>query len=327
MTKMKIKEAIGSLKKDMIYPLYYLKGNDHFLQNFFIEKLSEEYFGSSKIEKILMLPDDMSGKEIVDRITTKDLFSTKKLFIIREPQKIKGKAATDLINICKNPITDCVTIFLNDDWSTRSSFLSKVEANVVQIDVQTPFASDLKKWTKFLIKKRGKTANSYVENILINMAGDSLVHLDNEIEKICLSIDDRSVIDVEDVERFSGWRRDRKRWEFLLALGEKKYSRAILLGKNLITQSESMISLIIPLTALFQEILFHKMKNGTFNENRGYISLPPSVKKRIYSFSLLFEMVEIERALKILSEIDKRQKSTFSKDETELIQFIGNVIG
>ena len=75
-----------------------LRGNDHFLQNFFIEKLSEEYFGSSKIEKVLMLPDDMSGKEIVDRITTTDLFSTKKIFMIRDPQKIKGKASIDLVN-------------------------------------------------------------------------------------------------------------------------------------------------------------------------------------------------------------------------------------
>ena len=49
---MKIKEAIAGLKKDMIYPIYLLKGNDYFLQNFFIEKLSEEYFGSSKIEKV-----------------------------------------------------------------------------------------------------------------------------------------------------------------------------------------------------------------------------------------------------------------------------------
>ena len=324
---MKIKEAIASLKKDMIYPIYSLKGGDHFLQNFFIERLSEEYFGISKIEKILMLPDDMSGKEIVDRITTTDLFSTKKIFIIRDPQKIKGKASIDLINFCKNPVADCVTVFLNDDWTIKSSFLSKIEANAMQVDVQTPFANDLKKWTKFLIKKRGKTTSSFIENTLIEMAGDSLVHLDNEIEKICLIIDDRSVIEIEDVERFSGWERDRQRWEFLLALGEKKYSRAIFLGRNLITKSESMLSLIIPLTALFQEMLFHKLENGTFNGHKGYILLPPSVKKRVANFSRLFEMVEIENALRKLSEIDKRQKSTHSKDETELIQFIGNVIG
>ena len=324
---MKIKEAIAGLKKDMIYPIYFLKGNDHFLQNFFIERLSEEYFGSSKIEKVLMLPDDMSGKEIVDRITTTDLFSTKKIFIIRDPQKIKGKASIDLANFCKNPVADCVTVFLNDDWAIKSSFFRNVEANAIQVDVQTPFANDLKKWTKFLIKKRGKTASLDVENTLIELAGDSLAHLDNEIEKICLIIGNRSIIEIEDVERFSGWERDRQRWEFLLALGEKKYSRAILLGRNLITKSESMLSLIMPITALFQEMLFHKMQNGTFNTYRGYIPLPPSVKKRVSYFSRSFKMAEIEGALKILSEIDKRQKTTFSKDETELIQFIGNVIG
>ena len=274
-----------------------------------------------------MLPDDMSGKEIVDRITTTDLFSTKKIFIIRDPQKIKGKASIDLVNFCKNPVADCVTVFLNDDWAIKSSFFSKIEANAIKVDVQTPFANDLKKWTKFLIKKRGKTASLHVENTLIELAGDSLAHLDNEIEKICLIIGNRSAIKIEDVERFSGWERDRQRWEFLLALGEKKYSRAISLGRNLITKSESMLSLIIPITALFQEMLFHKMQNGTFNTYRGYIPLPPSVKKRVSYFSRSFKMAEIEGALRILSEIDKRQKTTFSKDETELIQFIGNVIG
>ena len=63
------------------------------------------------------------------------------------------------------------------------------------------------------------------------------------------------------------------------------------------------------------------------NTYRGYIPLPPSVKKRVSYFSRSFNISEIESALRILSEIDKRQKTTFSKDETELIQFIGNVIG
>ena len=145
---------------------------------------ASRYFGPSKIEKVLMLPDDMSGKEIVDRITTTDLFSTKKIFIIRDPQKIKGKASIDLANFCKNPVADCITVFLNDDWAIKSSFFSKIEANAIKVDVQTPFANDLKKWTKFLIKKRGKTASLHVENTLIELAGDSLAHLDNEIEKI-----------------------------------------------------------------------------------------------------------------------------------------------
>ena len=327
MIKMKIKTAINELKNDVLHPVYFLKGNDHYLQQLFIQKLSEKYFESSPIEKILMLPDDMSGKEIVDRITTTDLFSTKKLFIIRGPQKIKGKASLDLLSLCKHPIADHIIVLVSDDWSIRSSFISKIEGMMTPIDVQTPFSNDLKKWVKYLIKQRGKGSNSYLEELLVDMAGDSLGHLDNEIEKICLLIGDRNNIDVDDVERFSGWQRDRQRWEFLLALGGKEYSKAMSLGKNIIAKSESMLSLLIPLSALFQEMLFHKMGNGTFNEFRGYIPIPPSVKKRIATFSRSFEIGEIKNALKILGEIDKRQKSAHSKDETELIQFIGSVIG
>jgi hypothetical protein len=69
------------------------------------------------------------------------------------------------------------------------------------------------------------------------------------------------------------------------------------------------------------------MKNGTYDEYRGYIPIPPSVKKRISSFSRSFKMEELESALMILGNIDKRQKTAYSRDETELIQLIGNVIG
>ena len=37
-----------------------------------------------------MLPDDMGGKEIIEKLTSTDLFEKYKLFIIREPQKILG---------------------------------------------------------------------------------------------------------------------------------------------------------------------------------------------------------------------------------------------
>ena len=327
MLKMKIREAIDNLKNNVIYPVYYLKGNDHFLQHFFIDELSEKYFGSSKKEKILMLPDDMSGKEMVDKLTTTDLFSDKKIFIIRDPQKVKGKASVDLVNICKEPIGDHIIVLVNDDWASRSSFFNKIESFLPQIDVQTPFFNDVKKWAKYFIKKRGKISNSYVEELLVNMAGDSLMHLDNEVEKICLIIGDRNNIEAEDIQHFSGWKRDRQRWEFLLALGNRNYSKSISLGRSLINKSESMLSLLIPLTALFQEMLFYKLKNGTLNDFSGYIPLSPSVKKQISNFSRLFEIVEIENALKFLGEIDNRQKSAYSKDEAELIQFIGNVIG
>ena len=79
---MKLKEAINDIKEDVLHPVYLLKGNDHYLQNFFIDKLASKYFGSSPVEKLYLLPDEMSGKDIIDNIKT---------FYLTEPSKIEGQ--------------------------------------------------------------------------------------------------------------------------------------------------------------------------------------------------------------------------------------------
>ncbi len=324
---MKIKDALNDLKSGLVYPVYYLKGSDQFLQSFYIDKVSEAFFKGDPENKTLMLPDDMKGKEIIDLLTMSDLFATKKLFILKNPQQLKGKVSDDLLAYCKSPNDNHILILTNDDWMKKAAFLTHVQKLIDPIDVQTPFASDLKKWANYFFKERHKSAHPSVVNIMVEMAGDSVAHLRNEIEKVCLWAGDRNEITSEDIELFSGWKREHQRWEFLLALGGKDYDRTIALGKTIITSNESMISLIYSLTTLFQEMLFAKMKNGTFGEPRGYMPIPPSVKKRIPQFSKGFSRKKLELALDQLGQIDKRQKTTFSTDETELIQFIGHVIG
>jgi len=324
---MKIKEALSDLKSSQPYPVYFLKGGDQFLQSFFIEKVSKSFFQDLKEDKTLMLPDDMKGKEIIDRLTTSDLFASKKLFILRHPQQLKGKSSEDLLSYCKSPMESHVLIMIHDDWLAKTKFLTHIEKLVPTIDVQTPFAGDMKKWANYFFNERGKSAHGGVVDMIVEMAGDSVAHLNNEIEKVCLWVGDRSQINYDDLEQFSGWKRERQRWEFLLALGGKNYDKAISLGKTIITSNETMVALIYPMTTLFQEMLFSKMNQGTFESPRGYMPIPPSVKKRIPQFSRGFSKEKLEFALEQLAQIDKRQKTTYSHDETELIQFIGHVIG
>lgn len=322
----KLKQAISEINQDVLSSVYLLKGNDYYIQRFFIDQLSKKFFGSFQVEIVHLSSDDMTGKEIIDAITTIDLFTAKKICVIRNPQSIKGKASLDLINICKNPISDNILVLINDDWSSKSSFLNKIERFIYPIDVQTPFARDMKKWAKYIIKQKGKISNYDVEEYFITMAGDNVSHLENEIEKVCLLIGERKNIEINDVKRFSGWIRQRYRWEFLLALGNKEYSKAIELGKNILIKNESMITLLIPIFTLFQELLFYKIKVGTNHHYGSYIPIPASVKKRIPIFAGLYKLEEIQFALNKLEKIDKRQKTEYSNDETELIQFINDVI-
>ena len=63
-----LKNAIRSIQANNIKPVYYLKGDDHFLQNFFIEKLCNSIFIEEKINKSFLTPNEMPGKEIIDNV-------------------------------------------------------------------------------------------------------------------------------------------------------------------------------------------------------------------------------------------------------------------
>ena len=78
---MKVREALNDLKAGIVQPVYLLKGGDPFLQSFFIEHVAKTFFGTQPVDKTLMLPDDMKGKEIISQLTISDLFAGKKLWV------------------------------------------------------------------------------------------------------------------------------------------------------------------------------------------------------------------------------------------------------
>ncbi len=325
---MKVKEALKAISLGSPHPVFFLKGDDQFLQQFFIKKVSKIFFKDSVYTKTLMLPDDMIGKEIIEKLTNTDLFEIYKLFIIRDPQRITGKSSADLLEICKNPNPGHLIFLIIDNWFAKTVFTSKIESFLEPIDMQSPFEKDMIRWAKYLINEKNKTADLKAVSYLIDMAGESIVHLNNEINKICLLIEPRHHIEIEDLEQFSGWRRERGLWEFLLAYSSKDFEKSVEIGKSLIQGSNQLASLIIPLTNLYQEMLFIKMKkNGTFDSYSGYIALPASIKKRIEYFAANFSKEKIKDALNLLHGIDKRKKSQITDDEVELIQFIGKTIG
>ena len=320
---MKIKEAISSLKNNIFYSSYYLKGDDQFLQNFFIKKSLDFIFKDNPYDKTLMNPVDMNEKQIIDQILITDLFKSNKLFILRDPQKLKNKAFEDLLKYLKNPHQNHLLIIINNDWTKKSTYLNKIEKYLSFIDVQTPHEDELKKWIVYLFKLRNKEVSIKVVNILIEIAGDSLNHINNEIEKVCLFMKDHKNIEYEHLKQFSGWKKERKRWELLMAIGEKNFDKSIFLANRVLSNGDSMISLIYPLTAFLQEMLYAKMNKGTNLIYRGYIPIPNKVKMKITGFKELYSIEELENGLSELSNIDKRQKTKHSTDEADLIQFIG----
>ena len=321
-----LKLTLSKINNGVIDKIYFLKGEDQFLQNFFIDKLFLNIFSDSQGFKRFFTTNEFSGKEIIDSILSSDLFVTKKLFIIKDPQKIKGKPSDELLKYCNNPIDNHFLVLINDNFSDTDSFSKKIPKNILKLNVSTPFHSDLLKWAKFFIKENGKTISDELLNEIVENCGDSLYNLKNEIDKICL-INNKAEIKKEYINYETSFLRGRKRWELMNSIGIRDLKKSIKLAKSIINGSENMVSMIYPLMTFFQEILFIKMNKGTFINSNGYIPLSRSIQSNLCDFSMNYKKDEIELAIRKLKEIEIKQKTSNIDDETEFISFLYNAIG
>jgi len=321
-----LKLALSKINSGVVDNIYFLKGEDQFLQNFFIDKLCLNIFSDSLRFKRFLTTDEFSGKEIIDSILSSDLFATKKLFILKDPQKIKGKPLDELLKYCNNPYDNHFLVLINDNFANTDSFSKKVPKNILKLNVSTPFFSELLKWAKFFIKENGKIISPKLLNEIVENCGDSLYNIKNEIDKICL-LNDEEEIKGKYINSETSFSRARKRWELINAIGTRDLEKSIKLAKLIINYSNSMVSIIFTLITFFQELLFIKMNNGTFIKPDGYIPLSRSIQNSLVNFSSKYSKDEIVSVIRKLKEIETKQKTSNIDDETELISFLYKAIG
>jgi len=135
------------------------------------------------------------------------------------------------------------------------------------------------------------------------------------------------MIKADDIKSTSSFGRSRRRWELISSIGKRDLEKSMILSKEIIGDSDSMISLIYPLTVLFQEMLYIKMNNGTFVNPKSYIPLSNSVKSNLALYAKAFKKEEIIKSIRELKKIETRQKTSNSDDESDLIYFLYNAIG
>jgi len=287
--------------------VYFLMGDDYFLQEYFIKKLESIIFHDKVIHREILIPEDMGQQEIIDRLLQTDLFSTNSLFVLRNPQLIRNKFRDELLHFCGHPTPNHYLVIILDDFNSKLSIAKKLRSLLNPIDCRSPFENTLRSWAKRFFDDQGIDAPPSVVQEVLDMSGDSVYHIFNQIEKICIGLGDDDILTPEYVRKFGGWNREFKMWEFLNAVGQKDLSKALIIGNDLISRN-NFISLIPNLTSLFQELLYIKMENGTSNMFSGFIPLTNGVRKRLPSHAKKFSKKEIENTLAILGDIDRSIK-------------------
>ena len=220
--------ALSELKNNSPKSIYFLMGEDYFLQKFFVDQLLEKLQRAKPVQKTLLITDDMSSKDILDRLTTLDLFNSMNLFILRNPNGIRGKLRDELIGYCRNTSEDNILVLIQDEFGAKNKMIKDLATIAEPISVSIPFENEMVKWARLFFEDNG--LNNVPKDIIdsiISFGGDSLYHIKNEIDKISVNIDSIENLNKEYIEQFSGWKRKYREYEFFNYLGQRNLKKTI----------------------------------------------------------------------------------------------------
>ena len=315
--------ALNHLSEGKVEPIYFLMGDDQYLQQFFIKKFQESIDRANKIDKMLLSVDEIGSKEVINKLNESDIFSSKQLFVLRNPNSLRGKMRDELVEYCSNPNSNNYLVLIQDEYGIKNKFIKSLVSFFKPISVSTPFDSELKKWAKLFFKDNGikKIPNETIEKI-IDIFGESVYGLKNEIDKLCLSIDNKENLENVNYLESTYLIRSYKKFEFFNYLGKKNTRLSVKLGRSLVSKDSSMLDLLRPLNEFFQELLFIKIFSGTNRNSNSYTLLSPSVNRQLPSYANNFTSKEIVTAIKRLAKIDKQIKSSNIDDESAITEFV-----
>jgi DNA polymerase-3 subunit delta len=301
-----IGQLIKRIHANEIAPAYSLFGNESFLQDFFIQELATFFLCDSGIKKHISLDDDRQNQLLAD-LSAFSLFSERKLILVRQIKKLTINARKELLDYLKSPNPDTCLVLIAEEYDDRNTLQKSLKSNTILVDVRVPFPYKMKEWVSFIVKSKKYKINDGTISNLIDLYGDSIAHVVNEIEKITLMVGAETIIDDSIVEAELSAGREYHIWQLQDAIGSKDTEKSISMVKSLVENGTGIPQLIINFTNLFQQLLWYSMG---VQQSTGYTGLNKIISGNLNKYSKNFHQHEIESALLVLRKSDMLTKST-----------------
>jgi len=252
-------KAIRQLNKG-IDKIYFLSGDDYFLQRFFIKNLNKK-FNIEQSPRQFNFEEDQDIKIFLEEISAISLFSKKDIFIIRNLSRISKNSKDEILGYLNNPKDDLIIIFISNDFYSKNKFFHSISSKVKTVDTRTPFPNKIREWIRYYLKINKIDIDYSFLDELIYSNNDEIETIIGEVEKIYLANGCNKVTH-EAIDGIFKKGKNIRPWHLLDSIGKKDCKSSINYIESLQLGGYTIIPLLINFYNLFNTMLLHKQNPG-----------------------------------------------------------------
>lgn len=188
-----------------IHPLYFLYGPEGYLVEEEIRRLLDRTLTSK--ERVFNLHFFRGGegnaREIIEAARTLPMFSKHRFILVREADQFDEEEAETLLAYLRDPLPQTCFVMQGQTLGPWKKHQKTIEKAGKVVEYQRLKGKGLVAWIKKRMVEKGKTITEDAAEYLIEMAGDRLQELENGLEAVSLSIGDKKVAGLSDVEEIT----------------------------------------------------------------------------------------------------------------------------
>lgn len=208
--------------------LYLIVGEDQELINFYLNKIMKE-IGLDEEKKINYDMNTSSISDILDEVSMISLFSSEKVVIGYnfDIGKINDNDRDYLIRYLNNDNSNDRYIILiagKVDGRSKDYKIFKDKFKIIDL-LQIDNGKDIYKYVEDYIKDRGYKIDKYNLDYLVELLGNDINNINNEIDKILLYLNDDKVISREVIDKLVSDNIDNIMYEFTNAVLDRDYEK------------------------------------------------------------------------------------------------------
>ena len=313
-------KALASLRKNL-QPVYYLYGEEMYLQDTFLSEIysvfEKQY--NDQWAKYMYHVNDIESDQILGELVSQSLFSEPKVIVIKEVAELNASGKSALVDYVRNPDQDIVLILIKESPKLTDTFSKSIKEYAVTVEVRTPWLHEMDSWLQYLLDVKNMKASQEVKAELIDLAGESVKQLENELDKIAIYIsEDTRTITIDLLRKFIGETRTHSVFEFVDVLSTKSLSKILDYLFSLLEEGVT-VSYIVKITADFyidvwtiQDMLSDNRAESEINKA---VFSGRNLLWKYKKFVKKFSRKELVEAFPLLEQADLTSKSATAISE------------
>jgi DNA polymerase-3 subunit delta len=220
-------------------PVYVLHGDEDFLKRQVLAALRECLLGGPDDLGYSTYPGDKATfAAIHEELETLPFLSKRRLVVIEDADPFVMRHRAALEAYVAKPAAAGSLVLNVKSWPSNTRLYKLVASNAV-LTCKTPTAQHLGDWcVKWASSQHGKTLTVTAARMLVDLVGEHMGLLDQELAKLASYVGTVNRFDVDDVDKLVGNSREANTWKIFDAIGGGRSGEALAILARVFDQGD-----------------------------------------------------------------------------------------